>query len=109
MNTFPYQPLYSNDDPIEQAKRQTEADRVNRETNRTLDTRELINAFTVLVKRKPTKKAFREHLNKVHPLPLHRNGPYHQRTRAYGDYLYAQDKERFDIEYKEWRDAGGDT
>ncbi len=58
---------------------------------------------------KPTKKAFREFLNEHFPLPTHRNGPYHQRTRPYGDYLYAQDREKFDHEYQEWCDAGGDT
>jgi NADH:ubiquinone oxidoreductase subunit len=54
--------------------------------------------------RPPTKKAFREHLNKVHEnTPNHRNGAYRQRTRPYGDYLYAQDRDKFNVEYEEWK------
>jgi hypothetical protein len=53
-------------------------------------------------KRRPTKKAFREFLNREYPEPDHREGRYHQRTRPYGDYLYAQDREKFDVEYTEW-------
>ncbi len=49
---FPYQPLYSNSfSPEEQAQRQAIADRINRTTNRVADTREIVNAFTVLLKR----------------------------------------------------------
>lgn len=43
-----------------------------------------------------TVKAFREFLNTMSLSgPLHRNGAYHQKTRLYGDYLYAQDRDKF--------------
>jgi len=28
-----------------------------------------------------------------------------QRTRPYGDYLYHQDREKFEMEFKEWNEA----
>lgn len=46
-------------------------------------------------------KRFREHLNSL-PGPLHRNGPFHQQRRPYGDYLYAQDRDKFMVELAEW-------
>jgi hypothetical protein len=52
-----------------------------------------------------TKKAFREFLNKQEQEiggPLHRHGVYHQRKRAYGDYLYFQDRDKFDVDFAEW-------
>ena len=52
---------------------------------------------------KPTKKAFREYLNKIaENEPRHRNYRYQQRTRPYGDYLYAQDREKFNADYQDW-------
>jgi hypothetical protein len=44
-----------------------------------------------------TIKAFREYLNaqaEGHDYS-HRNGPYHQVSRKYGDYLYHQDRDKF--------------
>jgi hypothetical protein len=34
----------------------------------------------------------------------HRNGRYQQQKRLYGDYLYHQDREKFDVDYQEWLD-----
>lgn len=52
-----------------------------------------------------TKKAFRELLNsqqEKYKSTNHKNGVYHQLKRLYGDYLYHQDREKFDVNYKEW-------
>jgi hypothetical protein len=46
-------------------------------------------------------KKFREVLNKADRGDW-RNGAYHQKTRPYGDYLYAQDREKFQIDMMEW-------
>ena len=52
---------------------------------------------------KLTKKAFREYLNRrCAEGPKHRERRYQQRKRGYGDYLYFQDRERFNWEYEEW-------
>lgn len=49
-----------------------------------------------------TIKAFREHLNaKYAGDRKHRERRFEQKTRAYGDYLYAQDREKFDVELDE--------
>lgn len=53
-------------------------------------------------------KAFRDFLNREYPDAKHRHGKYRQRTRAYGDYLYFQDREKFDVEYQEWLRTGGE-
>ena len=47
-------------------------------------------------------KRFREHLNAQDDGIPHRNRRYHQRTRKYGDYLYAQDREKFMVDLREW-------
>ena len=53
---------------------------------------------------KVTKKMFREYLNKLaEDSPLHRNGRYHQSKRGYGDYLYFQDREKFNVDFEEWK------
>jgi hypothetical protein len=53
---------------------------------------------------KITKKAFREYLNSFDDgEPTYRNGRYHSTKRAYGDYLYAQDPEMFNVQFKEWK------
>jgi hypothetical protein len=53
-----------------------------------------------------TKKAFREHLNTMCPFNRAENNTHGQnpgpKKRAYGDYLYAQDREQFDVEYMKW-------
>lgn len=36
----------------------------------------------------------------------HRNAPYRQRTRLYGDYLWHQDRDMFEVNYAEWCAAG---
>ncbi len=56
-----------------------------------------------------TKKMFREHLNARYPVPEARGtvnaaGPVYGPTkRPYGDYLYAQDRDKFDLEFEEWK------
>lgn len=50
-----------------------------------------------------TKKTFREELNRdCSGTTNHRHGKFAQRTRPYGDYLYAQDREKFNVDYAEW-------
>lgn len=53
---------------------------------------------------KLTKKAFKDVLNRVYPDPSYKNGKYHQSTRPYGDYLYSQDKDQFDMLFEEWKE-----
>jgi hypothetical protein len=57
---------------------------------------------------KVTRAAFRRHLNAMHPTP---DGQYTveqsrvrrgARVRPYGDYLWHQDREKFEVEYQEW-------
>ena len=56
--------------------------------------------------RRGTLKAFREYLNaKTAGGTLHSHGPYHQTKRAYGDYLYHQDRAKFDFELIQWRNG----
>lgn len=45
---------------------------------------------------------FRELLNTQAGERKHRHNRYHQRTRKYGDYLYAQDREKFMVNMREW-------
>ena len=48
-----------------------------------------------------TIKSFREYLNKTFAVSeKHRNGRFQQKKRLYGDYLYSQDREQFDVELK---------
>ena len=44
---------------------------------------------------------FRKHLNESDY--KHRNGRFAQRSRPYGDYLYKQDREKFEADFQEWR------
>lgn len=50
---------------------------------------------------KITKKQFRQYLNNKYGVDTQKwgNGNYAARKRAYGDYLYNQDREMFNIEY----------
>jgi hypothetical protein len=61
-----------------------------------------------------TIKSFREYLNaKFAGSDPHKHERYHQRSRGYGDYLYNQDRFKFDVElqdalhgaemYKDWQ------
>ena len=52
---------------------------------------------------KLTKKAFIEELNRAGY--KHRHGRYHNRVRPYGTYLYAQDRDKFNVDYAEWKKA----
>jgi len=53
-----------------------------------------------------TKKEFRNILNeRFKDNPKWKNYQYHQRTRQYGDYLYFQDRERFNMYYEEEQKA----
>ena len=51
-------------------------------------------------------KEYRALLNARHQaMPVivnHRNWRYRQVSRGYGDYLYFQDREKFDMELREW-------
>jgi hypothetical protein len=47
--------------------------------------------------------AFRRFLNAVVTGKHRWAGKYAQKTRTYGDYLYAQDREKFEVELKEER------
>ena len=52
-------------------------------------------------------KRFKEYLNKISEgQPMHFNGRYQQRKRPYGDYLYAQDREKFMDDLNEWLSSG---
>ena len=51
------------------------------------------------VAKRGARKAFRECLNTTYAGHAHSHGRYRQRTRRYGDYLYAQDREKFDVEF----------
>lgn len=54
-----------------------------------------------------TIKAFREYLNtKFAGSEPHWHGGFRQRTRGYGDYLYHQDRAKFDWELAEEIKAG---
>ena len=49
-----------------------------------------------------TRKEFREWLNRdFAEEPKHRNYRFQQRTRPYGDYLWFQDREKFEADYQE--------
>jgi len=52
-----------------------------------------------------TRKDFRKHLNDLGKGMKHQNGIYKQRTREYGDYLYHQDRDKFEANYQEWKNA----
>ena len=46
-----------------------------------------------------TIKSFRKYLNETFSTgPKHQHFAYQQRTRAYGDYLYHQDRAKFEAE-----------
>ncbi len=52
-----------------------------------------------------TKKEYREHLNKLHGIDKTgkgTNNKFKPRTRLYGDYLWYQDREMFDVSYIEY-------
>lgn len=50
-----------------------------------------------------TKKLFRERLNTWYAGSKHVHGRYHQLKRGYGDYLYYQDREKFNALYTVWK------
>lgn len=55
-----------------------------------------------------TRKEFREYLNQKFPFNPNENnkrgdkGQYGQRKRAYGDYLWHQDREFFENDYQDY-------
>lgn len=53
-------------------------------------------------KAKKSKAEFRARLNAL-PYQDYKNGRRGQRVRLYGDYLYAQDRELYEHDYREWR------
>lgn len=53
---------------------------------------------------KLTKKMFREQLNKEFPAAKsYKNNQYTNRVRPYGDYLYSQDREMFNVNFEDWK------
>lgn len=68
-----------------------------------------VTKTTAMKTKQPTRAAFRRHLNAIDAAsarPIsHREGRYRQKSRLYGDYLYHQDRERFEVEYAEWSQA----
>jgi hypothetical protein len=51
-----------------------------------------------------TRKEFRNYLNEkfpANPATNHKHNRYQQRTRAYGDYLWHQDRSMFEADYQE--------
>ena len=55
---------------------------------------------------KITKKYYREYLNNKHREDVrHKHFRFHQRTREYGDYLYYQDRVRFDMLFEMYKTA----
>ena len=48
------------------------------------------------------RKQFREELNQGDYRHSHANNKYGNRKRAYGDYLYAQDRDKFEWDFQEW-------
>lgn len=52
-----------------------------------------------------TKKAFKEYLNALNDPNInpHQNGRFKQIKRLYGDYLYHQDRVKFNVLYEEWK------
>lgn len=49
-----------------------------------------------------TKKEFRQYLNNKYKNTKWKHYRYHQRTRSYGDYLYYQDKIRFNLYFEDY-------
>lgn len=54
-----------------------------------------------------TRADYRRYLNALYPNASEvsgkgANGRYRPTKRAYGDYLYAQDREMFEVNYQEW-------
>lgn len=45
---------------------------------------------------------YKQYLNAQDTGTKHRHRAFHQRTRKYGDYLYAQDRERFMVDLRQW-------
>jgi hypothetical protein len=59
-----------------------------------------------------TRKEFREHLNQKFPFKADDVGKgdrnqYKARKRAYGDYLWHQDREMFEMDYQEYLKGAG--
>ena len=52
-----------------------------------------------------TRKEFKEFLNKEDQGHKHKNGRFGQRKRLYGDYLWSQDRDQFEVDYQEHLEA----
>jgi hypothetical protein len=56
------------------------------------------------IPRTHSRAAFRRALNAACATgSKHKHGRYAQRARAYGDYLYFQDRDKFDDEWEAWK------
>ncbi len=52
---------------------------------------------------KITKKMFRELLNEQFGFKNWKHNRYQNTKRPYGDYLYAQDRDMFNVNFAEWK------
>ena len=58
---------------------------------------------TAATKNETSRAAYRRHLNETIGVSTSVKGAgYRARTRPYGDYLWHQDREMFEIAYQEW-------
>jgi len=48
-----------------------------------------------------TRAQYRRLLNEQDTGQKHKHNRYNQRSRKYGDYLYHQDREKFEVDYQE--------
>ena len=55
-----------------------------------------------------TRAEYRRLLNELDTKVRYRNNRYQQRSRKYGDYLYHQDREKFEVDYAEHNQTGED-
>ena len=59
-------------------------------------------------KPKLTRAEYRRLLNAQDCGTNHRHNRFRQMTRKYGDYLYHQDREKFEVDYAEHNQTGED-
>ena len=59
------------------------------------------------------RKVYRERLNREYASAKHKNYQrvhhFEQRSRPYGDYLWSQDRDMFEMNYKDWQDEQNHT
>lgn len=71
---------------------------------------ELVSELNELEGMNMTKAEFRKMLNDLDAASRdpksHKHGRYHQRKRLYGDYLWHQDRDKFEADYKQYLEHG---